>query len=238
MSYEWHEAADIFPVINGDDYNDLVEDISKKGLLVPIKLFDGKKIDGRNRERACRAAGKEPEYVDATEEVNKAGGPVEYVMSMNDTRRHMEKSQRAMVAAKAKKLKGATSKEAAEEFGVAQRTVEAASKVLKKGSKALVDAVESGDVTVATAAKIADLPKAEQSTAVKERVAKKGSRDRAPSDKWTAKDDSKVEANFSQLAKLINKAGDCLGLTNEHQRCMNALDACIKAWKEWEKRRD
>ena len=50
---------------------------------------------------------------------------------------------------------------------VSGRSVDHASKVVNQGSAELVKAVERGEVSVSTAAKLAELPKAEQSKAVK-----------------------------------------------------------------------
>ena len=50
-------------------------------------------IDGRNRYLACKAVKVKPNFEQYT-----GNGVVEYVVSMNLRRRHMDESQRAMVA--------------------------------------------------------------------------------------------------------------------------------------------
>ena len=55
-----HPLADLLPLIHGVEFDALVEDIREHGLRVPITIFDGKVLDGRNRVRACDAAGVEP----------------------------------------------------------------------------------------------------------------------------------------------------------------------------------
>jgi len=50
---EFHEIANIFPLMDGPEFTALVEDIRNNGLLDPIITHDGKIIDGRNRYRAC-----------------------------------------------------------------------------------------------------------------------------------------------------------------------------------------
>jgi len=50
---EFHEIANIFPLMQGADFDDLCQDIAANGLIEPIWTHDGMIIDGRNRYRAC-----------------------------------------------------------------------------------------------------------------------------------------------------------------------------------------
>ncbi|MHB0954756.1 MAG: ParB/RepB/Spo0J family partition protein [Pirellulaceae bacterium] len=184
VEHEFHPAANLFPLLEGKDLDDLAADIEQNGQREPIVLLDGKIIDGRNRYRACEMRGIEPVLVEmckAPEDL------VKYVLSMNLHRRHLTPSQRAMVAARAKDYYVAQAKErkkrkpksvketvpeqnngqsrdqAGEQFGVSGKTVDAASKVISKGSKELAAAVDAGAIPVSRAAKLADFPKSEQS---------------------------------------------------------------------------
>ncbi|MCA9300447.1 MAG: ParB N-terminal domain-containing protein, partial [Phycisphaerales bacterium] len=95
MDYDVHPAAAIFPAINGEEFDQLVEDIRERGLLEPIVL-DGENrvLDGRNRLRACQAAGVEPQFT-----TYDGDDPVGFVISMNIRRRQLTASQRAALAA-------------------------------------------------------------------------------------------------------------------------------------------
>jgi ParB-like chromosome segregation protein Spo0J len=64
MNYKFHPLADVLPLIEGAEFERLVADIATNGLLNAITIHDDMILDGRNRERACRAAGVEPRYVE------------------------------------------------------------------------------------------------------------------------------------------------------------------------------
>jgi N6-adenosine-specific RNA methylase IME4/ParB-like chromosome segregation protein Spo0J len=91
----YHAVAEMFPLIEGDEYAALVEDIRKHGVREPIWLHpDGSIIDGRNRHRACTELGITP----PTRKWDGTGSLVEFVLSLNLHRRHLTSSQRAILA--------------------------------------------------------------------------------------------------------------------------------------------
>src|SRR6516165_1381538 len=163
----FHPLADIFPLIEGAEFNDLVADIEVNGLHEPIIIYEDMILDGRNRHRACLAANVEPTYT-----VYQGDDPVSYVISLNLRRRHLNESQRAMVAAKLATLKrgdnqhspiGETSQaRAAKLLNVGKRSVERAVEVRDHGAPDLVQAVEKGKVSVSAAADVATLPVEDQ----------------------------------------------------------------------------
>jgi len=98
------------------------------------------------------------------------------VLSKNLHRRHLDSSQRAMVAAKIAGMKqGARSDlspigeksqaDAADALNVGKRSVERAREVSEDGIPELIAAVESGEVSVSAAAEVASLPDDEQRAA-------------------------------------------------------------------------
>src|SRR3954453_18196652 len=92
---DFHPLANLFPLIDGAEFDELVADIKLHGLHEPVVLFEDKVLDGRNRLRACEAANVAPIFT-----VYTGNDPISYVVSVNLRRRHLNESQRAMVAAK------------------------------------------------------------------------------------------------------------------------------------------
>jgi protein gp37/ParB-like chromosome segregation protein Spo0J len=97
--YKVHPFAEAFPLIDGEERNDLILDVKTHGLRQPIVLsHDGTTlIDGRNRWHACQAAGIEPRTTrlpaDYTDEMT-----VDFIVSVNVARRQLNPGQRAMIA--------------------------------------------------------------------------------------------------------------------------------------------
>jgi hypothetical protein len=90
-----HPLAGLFPLMTGPAFQDLCADIARHGLREPIVLHQDKVLDGRNRLVACIETGTPPAF-------REWGGPdpVAFILSANLHRRHLDESQRAMVAAK------------------------------------------------------------------------------------------------------------------------------------------
>lgn len=98
---EFHEIANIFPMLESAELQSLAEDIRINGLKTPILLFDGAILDGRNRYKACEIAGITPQF--ETFQGDKAAA-LSHVWSLNFQRRHLNSSQAAIADAKRKQL--------------------------------------------------------------------------------------------------------------------------------------
>ncbi|MGZ5849895.1 MAG: hypothetical protein ACXWJN_04835 [Methyloceanibacter sp.] len=142
LAKEFHPLAEMLPLVLGAEFERLVADIAEQGPLNPITLYQGKVLDGRNRERACRAAGVEPRYVEF-----EGKDPAAFVLSQNLARRHLGPSERAMVAARMANLKWGQRgdrvegqiclSKAAQLLGVSPRSVKSARVVLDHGTAEL-----------------------------------------------------------------------------------------------------
>lgn len=95
-----HPAAELFPLIQGDDFEELVADIAANGLLEPVWVTaDGDLLDGRNRVRACHQTGTQ-----VTTRTYEGSDPVGFVVSLNLKRRHLTTGQKAMLALEVESL--------------------------------------------------------------------------------------------------------------------------------------
>ncbi len=190
--YEFHEAANIFPLMSKKEFDGLVADIKKHGQRDAIVIYKGKILDGRNRYKACRKLGIAP-VVRSEEFDGTLTNAVDYVMSQNLHRRQLTPSQRGMVAAKSMdlyrkaalkrkqeagkthgrgqqnrsrpnglNLSGQSRDHAAKVAGCSGATVERCNRVLSRGTPELVDAVEENAVSANTADLLTTYTKKEQ----------------------------------------------------------------------------
>jgi len=159
---EAHPLANLFPLIEGEEFDALVASIKRNGLREKIWLCEGKILDGRNRHRACQAAGVEPKFQEYT-----GNDPLGFVIDLNVRRRHLTETQRAMVAGRLATMRqGArtdlspigekSQADAAILLGVGKRSVERAHVVLDCASQALIEACDRDLIAVSAAAKLAE----------------------------------------------------------------------------------
>ena len=100
FEYDFHELANEYPLIEGDEFDNLVEDIRKHGILDPIMLHQGKILDGRNRYRAAKECGHRFTACDFKYLLSTID-PEEYVSSRNDHRRNLDnKAKRTLIERK------------------------------------------------------------------------------------------------------------------------------------------
>ena len=89
-----HPYADSFPRIGDVEFEELVEDIRRNGLLHPlVKDLDGVLLDGRNRLRACEVLGVKPRWITYA-----GDDPEGLIASHNVHRRHLTTGQKALLA--------------------------------------------------------------------------------------------------------------------------------------------
>lgn len=140
FSGEIHPVADLFPMMTGDELDDLAADIKANGLIHPIVLDDsGALIDGRNRHEGCRRAEVQPTFTRMN-----GRDPVAFILSSNIARRHLKKGQQAlmvMIALKEKCNQGSAKQngksatvalvDASSAYGVSERYLKMAGVVIR-----------------------------------------------------------------------------------------------------------
>lgn len=128
MMLPFHQLADLFPLIEGAEFDALVADVCEHGIRERIVLLDRQVVDGRNRyralqrlvetgavlgkgwghrsgERLTESALASPQNWFAAYNHALDGEPLAWVISKNLTRRHLDEGQRAFVAAKIANIK-------------------------------------------------------------------------------------------------------------------------------------
>ncbi len=174
VNLEFHPLANLFPLLGEPEIQTLAQDIAENGLQSPITIYEGKILDGRNRFTACVMKGVTPRFVDYN-----GHEPIKFVVSTNLHRRHLNESQRAMVAAKLANIshggnrkdqaanlpldpKGTSQAKAAQLLNTSERSVRNAKKVETEAVPEVIAAVESGKLPVSVAATIAEAPPEKQ----------------------------------------------------------------------------
>jgi hypothetical protein len=138
-----------------------------------IWTYDGKIVDGRNRFNACKALEIKPEFREWDGEGRSIAS---FVVSLNLHRRHLNESQRGMVAARlanmsegrqsTASIEAVSQPQAAEMLNVSRPSVQRATKVLKEATPETIAAVESGKLPVSVATQhIAAVSRRESRTA-------------------------------------------------------------------------
>src|SRR2546430_5520016 len=172
---EFHELAGLFPLMTGDESKTLGDDIKVNGQHEPIWLYEDKVLDGRNRYLECIRVGVEP-----TLRPYLGDDPLAFVISLNLKRRHLDESQRAVVASKLANMPShrpddksanlrTSQAKAAKRLNVSPRSVSAAKAVRRDAIPDVVDAVEQGKVSVSAAAHFAkEVPPLDQARLIAE----------------------------------------------------------------------
>jgi len=193
--FEVHPAAEVFPLLEGPEFDALCKDIEEHGVREPIVLIqvgeEKQLLDGRNRIRGADRVGVSVETV-----MYEGDDPLGYVLSANLHRRHLDESQRAMVGARIKvyleaeakkrqlaglkkgdeapvpanfpeREKGDARDQAGAAVSVSGRSISKAEKVIAGGCDELQAAVNQKKLSVDVAEKIAQRPVKEQKQILK-----------------------------------------------------------------------
>lgn len=97
---EFHPLATIFPLMKGPAFDALAASIEADGQLEPIVMLNGQILDGRNRWRACERLKAKPVTREFGSKESDGDDPQAYVINENVHRRHLNETQRAVIASK------------------------------------------------------------------------------------------------------------------------------------------
>lgn len=193
-----HPAADMFPEMMPEEFAALKVDIQQHGQCEPIIAYDDYSqgpakviIDGRHRYKACTELGIDPVFAPSWQ--GNHSDITALVISLNLHRRHLNESQRAMLAAELKPMFEAEAKrrqvaslkqntvslnlderkqpldsaaEAAKLASVSRSAVFSAQHAIKCHPPEVVQAIKSGKVTLSDTANLDLLPENVKAKAV------------------------------------------------------------------------
>ena len=104
LDYEIHEFANLLPMLSPEELQSLARDIEVNGQRFAIIRWRGKIIDGRNRLAACGIAKVAPKIVDKDDALPDGKAVMDFIMSANFERRHLNASERAIIGNEMRKL--------------------------------------------------------------------------------------------------------------------------------------
>lgn len=168
MRFEYHECANLFPMLTGKEYELLRDDIKRNGQRHPITTYKGRLLDGRSVDRVCDEIGREP----ITKEYE-GDDPLGFVLSVNVRRRQLNESQRAMIAVGLANMRQGertdlepsvnipkvSQKDAAMLMGISEKQLRNAKKVKDEGTHEQIESVQNGSKTVSKVLKAIKLAK-------------------------------------------------------------------------------
>lgn len=170
-----HPLSEAFGDMSDVEFEAVCADMRQHGFdeRKKIAVYQGQILDGWNRQRAAIVSHKVPSYHEY-----KGDDPLGFVIRENMNRRHLDTSQRALIAGKiatfghgGQRTKSSvdlriTIDKAAEKMDVGRGAAVHGKKVAEHGTKELQAAVMDGDISVSDAAKVATEPAATQRRAV------------------------------------------------------------------------
>ena len=181
QEYPISSFALLFPEMIPEELTRLKDSIRQHGQLEPIGVWRNEILDGRHRLAACAEVGIEPRFEHLPDDTD----PLVYVLARNADRRHLDDSQRAVIAAKLSAgagpgrprsggdncvdLRNCSQSDAAKLLGVSRSMITLAARVLDENGLAapeLREKVERGQVRVSDAAQVLDQPQEIQRQAV------------------------------------------------------------------------
>lgn len=240
-----HPLSAAFPAMQFSDFEALKDSITNIGVQNPITLYEGMVLDGWHRWTAAEAVGMQCPTVQL-DDVD----PRDFVIAQNKARRHVSQAQLAMAVTAVHAWKpvgnpllaqldtqcpiGKSNAELAEIAGVHKNTIKQAKAVQSKGGTEVQDAVKRGEIGLPKAAKIAQLPQAEQAAAIKKPAPKKEVEDidyTGPSQSEIDEAMAGAQQDMDSLQKLLDSDDKLATLSAENTQLRAEL-AVVKVSRD------
>ena len=240
-----HPLSSVVPDMQPEEFRALLQDIADRGIVEPIHILaDGTILDGRHRHRAARELGL-AEVPARVVELN-GTSPEAYMIRAAALRRHLNESQRALLAARLANIQGrgrpdknasieAFSQDAAADaLGVGRSSVQRAAAVLDDAAPEVVAEVEAGRLAVSAAAKAAKWPREKQRAFAKK--TRKGVKPQEAARQLIAEEPRPEPALPSEKKYRViyadppwsygNTSIDTMGEQRDHYRVMSLEEIC------------
>jgi ParB-like chromosome segregation protein Spo0J len=246
----FHPVANVFPIMTEAELVELAADILAHGLKVPIVLYCGRILDGRNRYIACLKIGYEPTYVEYTD-----NDPVHFSLSLNLQRRHLDAGQRAAIAVDLANLRlgrfhgnqyspaqncvdhpSVSQKKAADQMGVSLRTVSQAAAV-KRADPNLHQKVKTKEISLQDATRALASQKERSDESRKDNTFTEALDTREKHDPPQAQGEPPALKRSVAVAAVEYISGPCGSErasrpTTDEDRCIIQFKALVKALSE------
>src|SRR6516225_8904372 len=136
LSFIAHPLANMFPMIEGNAFDELKRDIAAQGILEPIRLYQGMILDGRNRYAAAKECGHDFSVDDFVQWEGTLADAEAWVISTNLHRRQLTTKQKQdLIMDMVKRNPGLSDREIARQIGVSNSTVGAACDRLSQATR-------------------------------------------------------------------------------------------------------
>jgi hypothetical protein len=118
------ERANLLPMIDQSNYENLKADIAKQGILEPIVLFEGKILDGRNRYKAAKELGYQFSAANFKSFNGSQAEAEAFVFATNFLRRQMTNAQKqAVIRTMIERYSGESNRQIARRCGISSHSV-------------------------------------------------------------------------------------------------------------------
>lgn len=140
QEYEQHEIAiKLMPGgMSAEEFEAFCEDVTERGILMPITIYEGKVLDGWHRYRASRKTGKPATYIQY-----EGKDPAGYVAACNILRRKLSSLQKALVGAQMHLQHAISQRDICRRFSISNTVLTMVLKAIDNRCTAIIKRIEN-----------------------------------------------------------------------------------------------